>query len=99
MFHVKDGLWVEKRIGADCPGYSRQEEIANFYKIRVLVTETDTATVINDSGNVSDESRQNVVFDTKLDVYQLASIMATLSVRGENTETFNEALAFLRKEV
>jgi len=98
MFHVQDGLWVEKRIGADCPGYSRQEEIANFYKIRVLVTKVDTATVINDSGDVRDESRQKVVYDTKFDVYQLASIMATLSVRGETADTFNEALAFLRKE-
>jgi hypothetical protein len=104
MFHVKDGLWVEKRICADCPGYSWQEQIDNFYDILVYVTQVNKQTVINENATrkndiIQEEIRQKIIYTTRFNVTQLASIMATLSVRGETTETYQEALDFLKKDL
>lgn len=97
MFHVKDGLFFKQKISASCPGYSYQEEIDKYFTIQVVVAEVDKATVVDEKGEVRDDFRQKVVFTTEFNVNALASVMASMSVRGETAETYQEALAFLKK--
>ena len=74
MFHVKDGLWVERCIGASYPGYSWQEQIDKFFTIKVFVTELDTARIIDqDDGRIKDNHRQKIIYKTEITVEALAS--------------------------
>lgn len=94
MFHVRDGLYFEKAIGAASAGYSTEEEIELFYKIRIHVTETVPFHEIKDGETVF-SNRQKIVKTYEIDVHALASIMASMSVRGETVETYQQVLKFL----
>ena len=98
MFHVKDGLYFKRRIGAEGPGYSWQESIDYFFKIQVVITQPDRAPVIDERiDRVVDHVREKVIFTTEIEVKELASVMASMSARGESAETFKEALEFLKR--
>jgi hypothetical protein len=98
MFHTVNGLYFEKHIDFSYTGYTAQEAVnqSMCFKIRVHFTETIKNREISD-GRVECQPRQQIFKSVELDSYTFASVMASMSARGETTETFQEALKFLQE--
>jgi len=93
MFHARDGLFFERRTypdeinGRDILGGS----------ICVVVARGATSILYDAGGEQSIHSGIPVLFSVNLSPEEFASIMASMSRRGESTDTFHEALEFLTR--
>jgi hypothetical protein len=85
MFHTKEGLFFEA-VGKD--------KFIEHY-VRVIATSEAPETHVVDY-KVTDVNNK-VLKNTTLTLAEFASVIASMSMRGESSETYEEAIALLKK--
>lgn len=105
MFHARDDLVFQKSdvstktYSTLCDGPYRPDDphfLFNYPTISVHKVVEKSIRHIKD-GRVTTDNLTFAETVSEIDYSLFASIMATMSMRGETTETYEEALAFLKR--